>query len=116
MRACSKCLENNWSFKKLDDGFIQATCEMCGYEVQWEKKKQILKENGACVKCSGTIHYHESKFKESKLKKPFYYTGYFRCDKCKTFFHSDEFKVITEKKAAPPSGFKFNSNGELEAV
>lgn len=116
MSNCNKCLENNWSFKKLDDGFIQATCEMCGYEIQWEKKKQTLGDNSPCVKCGGEVKYFESKFKPSKLKKPFYYTGFYRCMKCKTFYMSEEFKVVTGVKAPPPDGYKYTDSGELEPI
>lgn len=116
MRPCEKCLENNWSFKTLDDGWIQATCNMCWHEVEWEKKKQTLQDKAVCVKCGGTIHFQKSKFKESKLLKPYYYTGYFRCDKCKSFYMSDEFKVITGVKAPPPDGYKFNEKGEIVSM
>lgn len=113
MRHCSNCLENNWRFEKADENWIRATCKMCGFEVEWEKKKQTLKEGEKCVKCSGTIHYHESKFKESKLLKPFYYTGYYRCEKCRAFFHSDEFKVVTGVEASLPNGYVYSNNGEI---
>lgn len=39
MKSCDKCLENNWSFKHID-GWIIATCEFCGNEVQFMSKKE----------------------------------------------------------------------------
>lgn len=115
MRHCSNCLENNWSFKKLDDGFIQATCEMCGNEIQWEKKKQKL-DGSPCIKCGGNVQYFDSKFNKKKLLKPFYYTGYHKCLTCKTFYMSDDYKVVTGVKAPPPDGYKYTDCGELEPI
>lgn len=44
MRPCDKCLDNNWRFEKLDGGYIRATCNGCGYEVEWQtKKKQVVR-------------------------------------------------------------------------
>lgn len=38
MRNCSKCLENNWSFEKIEN-IIRATCRLCDYEVEFEARK-----------------------------------------------------------------------------
>lgn len=38
MRACEKCLENNWRFEKIED-VIRATCETCDYEVEFQARK-----------------------------------------------------------------------------
>lgn len=38
MRPCEKCLENNWSFEIIE-GFVRATCNLCGYEVEFLTKK-----------------------------------------------------------------------------
>lgn len=42
MRACNKCLENNWTYEKVDD-YINATCQNCGYEVSFEARKKRKK-------------------------------------------------------------------------
>lgn len=42
MRLCQKCLENNWQFEYID-GYIIATCKMCGHEVEFEAKKKVYK-------------------------------------------------------------------------
>ena len=42
-----------------------------------------------CRKCKTPL-----KYKASKLKKKYYYTGYYRCPKCKTIYYSDKFKII----------------------
>lgn len=41
MYNCNRCLENNWSFKKVE-GIITATCTFCSYEVQFSKKKKPI--------------------------------------------------------------------------
>ena len=38
MRPCEKCYENRWKFE-LIDGWVKATCELCGYEVEFETKR-----------------------------------------------------------------------------
>lgn len=42
MYPCKKCFENNWSYEDLPDGYIRATCQMCGYEVEWLRKKERI--------------------------------------------------------------------------
>jgi DNA-directed RNA polymerase subunit M/transcription elongation factor TFIIS len=38
MNFCDKCFEKMWSFEHID-GWIIATCQMCGYEVEFLNKK-----------------------------------------------------------------------------
>jgi DNA-directed RNA polymerase subunit M/transcription elongation factor TFIIS len=38
MRPCEKCLENNWTYEKIEDT-IRATCKLCGYEVEFAARK-----------------------------------------------------------------------------
>ena len=56
MGPCSKCLENQWTFAKLDAVIIEATCKLCGYEVQFQtvklRRKQQRKLTGQAVKFS----------------------------------------------------------------
>ncbi len=39
MHPCKKCLENSWEFRH-EEGWIYATCKICGYEVSFESKKK----------------------------------------------------------------------------
>lgn len=39
MYPCNKCLENSWSFDKIE-GIVKATCNLCGNEVEFEPKKK----------------------------------------------------------------------------
>jgi hypothetical protein len=45
MRPCKKCLENRWSFEKLDTAYIRATCQGCGAEVEWTNDKLQRKKH-----------------------------------------------------------------------
>lgn len=93
MQACKNCLENRWSFEKIED-MIRATCLSCGNDVEWFPEKKLFREGDACKKCGHAILLRQSKFHPKKLKKPYYYTAYFRCPQCRTFYMSDEFKVV----------------------
>lgn len=94
MRPCEQCLENWWTYKKLDDGWTRATCQICGNEVEWEKSKKDWKEGDLCTKCDTPVEFKESKFKPQKLKKPYYFTHYLICPKCKTFYMNDKYKIL----------------------
>lgn len=39
MGPCKQCLEKQWAFAMLDAVTIQATCKLCGYEVQFSPRK-----------------------------------------------------------------------------
>lgn len=45
LKPCDKCFGNNWSFRKLDDSSVRATCESCGNYIEWKQKlsKQLNK-------------------------------------------------------------------------
>lgn len=38
MSVCSKCLENKWNYEYLE-GYIIATCEFCGNQVEFMSRK-----------------------------------------------------------------------------
>ena len=98
MRACEKCLENNWSFQFLD-GLVTATCQQCGNEVIFEAKKKIPvdKEGDLCRHCNTPVVLKTSKFNKKKLKKAYYYTAYLQCPTCKAMYMNDRWKVVNEK-------------------
>ena len=45
MSLCNQCNENNWKFK-FAEGWVTATCEMCGFEVEFEAKKKESQSTG----------------------------------------------------------------------
>lgn len=38
MNACKNCFENNWKYQ-YSEGFIHATCQLCGFEVEFKGRK-----------------------------------------------------------------------------
>lgn len=38
MRPCERCLENSWKYKVVE-GYVIATCLLCGYEMDFPTKK-----------------------------------------------------------------------------
>lgn len=110
MRACLKCQENNWIFKKIEN-LVNATCVGCGYEVEFTAKKPgEISAGDQCRKCEGKIVYKESKFKPSKLLKPYYYLGVYRCLKCKTTYLAEKYKVINKMY----EGKEYQNVGEVK--
>lgn len=50
-----------------------------------------------CLHCDTPVILKESKFKPSKLLKPYYYTAYFKCEGCGTFYMNNKFKILNGK-------------------
>lgn len=98
MRPCEKCLENNWEIKFID-GFIRATCRLCGHEVEFKARTgghedhREYQEGDPCRKCGVSVRVKASKWKEEKRRKPFYYTHIIQCPSCRTIYLQERFKV-----------------------
>lgn len=60
-------------------------------------KIKINNEGDPCRNCGLPVIKRISEFKMKKLKKPYFYTAYYWCGKCKIFYMHDKFKVINEK-------------------
>lgn len=97
MLPCDKCLENSWSFD-ISEGWVKAICKFCNNEVEFETAK---KRNDSewyvgkpCRHCQKPVILKNSPFNPKKLKKAYYYTAYYWCNGCKTFYMSDEFKIV----------------------
>ena len=87
MRPCNKCLENRWSFQH-NEGWIVATCDMCGNEVEFEKReKEKMKEGCLCRKCKKGI------IMKKEAKKKNIYSAYYYCPQCREMYMSDDFKL-----------------------
>ena len=93
MRNCYKCLENDWSFEKIED-IIRATCNQCGYEVEFEakKKKKQKKTGDKCKKCGGVLFYKKCADRPFKKNQTYFYTGLYKCRECGTTYLTDKFK------------------------
>lgn len=58
MLPCQKCLENNWNYQ-VSEGWVKATCNICGNEVEFPTHKNKIK------------HY-EPKIRTPKVKRKTY--------------------------------------------
>lgn len=47
----------------------------------------------SCKHCGGQLLVTKTKRTPQQLRKPYYYTAYYRCAKCHRIYHSDEFKI-----------------------
>lgn len=91
MRSCTRCLENNWSFEKIEN-IIRATCNNCNYEVEFSpKNKRELKQGDPCRNCRTPIELKEPR--NHKPDSPFYYSAYYFCPSCRRMYMAEKFKV-----------------------
>ena len=95
MFHCNNCLENIWEFEKLPDGYIRATCQMCGNEVEWKPQKKKPKPKDKC-KCGNKLVLVDAKITDKKLRKAYYYLAYHKCFKCRRIYYSEKFKVYNK--------------------
>jgi hypothetical protein len=93
MNPCNKCLENNWTFQKLEHPWIRATCTFCSHEVEWETKKKDGREK---CKCGNILILREAKITPKKMRKSYYYTAYKYCQKCRKIYYLEKFKVYNK--------------------
>ena len=68
MRNCYKCLENDWSFEKIED-IIRATCNQCGYEVEFEAKKKKKQKKQEINVRSVVVYYFIRSVQIDHLRK-----------------------------------------------
>ena len=117
MSPCKQCLNNTWDFKKIEN-WIRATCKICGYEVEFsiKEKPRVEKEGDKCRHCGTPVILKASKFKENKLRKPYYYTHTLRCPKCKAIYLRDEYKVSKPPIDLKTATLKVYDDGSLQVV
>lgn len=113
MYPCKICNSNDWKYefkkdKEFPNGEITAICKKCNYYVKFpatkdrKKGKEEMIEGQQCKKCDGKIIKKESKFKEKKLEKGYYFTHYYYCPKCKTMYLSEKFKIFNKPQSEKP--------------
>jgi hypothetical protein len=90
MQPCKKCLENSWTYKNLDTGWVRATCKSCLNEVEWEPKQKNTKER-CCGKFTVLV---EPRITEKKKRKAYYFSKYLYCTKCRKIYYDEQYKVI----------------------
>ena len=86
MRNCSKCLENNWKYEYID-GWIVATCQECGNEVEFPAKKKSFKKNNVPPIISKVGQNKKNGARDKEL-----YNLY--CEKCNTKLRKSNPKML----------------------
>lgn len=94
-KICDKCLNSDWSIK-YNDGYIIMNCNICDNEIIFKAQNKVKMENvgDLCRVCKTPIVLKKSKFNQKKLAKPYYYTAYFYCQKCRRKYMSEKFKIV----------------------
>ena len=59
-------------------------------------KRKITNAGDFCRHCGTPVVLKESKFKESKLLKTYFYSHYFKCEKCKAVYMVEKFKIYSK--------------------
>lgn len=104
MSNCSKCFNNDWRFEKLPDRFVRATCQFCGYEVEWERKIKVpppkpvkpkINQYNECRKCNGKLESKNAKITAKKLKRKYFYSQFYKCIDCKAIYYFPKDQVPT---------------------
>jgi len=86
MYACQKCGENKWKFKFIE-GWVRATCEFCGHEVEFEsKEKEKMHEGDDCRKGDGGIIMVKPVKKKNSV-----YSAFLYCPVCRTIYFSPDY-------------------------
>lgn len=60
------------------------------------RKTKIENEGDLCRNCDNPVIKRISEFNEKKLEKRYFYTAYYWCKKCNTFYMHEKFKVFTD--------------------
>lgn len=94
MRACDKCLENNWAYK-VDEAWITATCNACAHEVTWERRRpaKVEKEGDTCKCMRGKVVRLVLKLTAKKKRKAYYYSECLKCVTCHRMYYFEEHRV-----------------------
>lgn len=95
MRPCEKCFENYWSFEKKE-GFIYATCNMCGHEVSFQAKPVVLRKGCKCG--SKRLILRKAKVTLGKLSKNYYYSHSWMCLDCKRFYLDNRYRIENKQQ------------------
>jgi len=91
MRPCEKCLENEWKYQKIDN-IVRATCQLCGYEVEWEPREQ---SEIRCRTCNG--FRQKFNFKKHKANAKYWFLWGWKCTKCGKIYNDEAAKVFKKE-------------------
>ena len=60
-------------------------------------KRKIIEIGDLCRHCNTPVILKDSKFKESKLKKDYYYSKILYCTNCKAIYLIERYKVTNKQ-------------------
>ena len=93
---CTECGEQSWEVRIVLKRRIALVCKPCDNIQHARLFKTIAGVSSAkrCKECKIPLIKTISKFKESKLKKSYYYTHTDRCPQCRKMYMNEEYKVL----------------------
>jgi hypothetical protein len=59
-------------------------------------KTKVLKSGDLCRRCAKPVILRECVFKDSKLKKPYFFTHALVCTNCRAMYMSEEYKIYKQ--------------------
>ena len=69
------------------------TIDMRKYAEHNSKGKKVREIGDPCKKCGTSVILRATKKRKRKKKTTYYYTHYLWCDKCRTIYFIDKYKV-----------------------
>lgn len=69
-----------------------------------------------CRNCGAKLVIKQTKRTSEQLKKPYYYTAYYFCPKCKRLYHDDKFKIVNHQTSLLSSDSSSVIHDNQEAV
>ncbi len=81
MKNCRQCGHNEFSFKSRGE-FTVVKCKHCGNEFEFLRRKKQVDKSMHCNKCKTKMQRMKVVLTPETLLQPFYYTYFFRCEKC----------------------------------
>jgi hypothetical protein len=117
MRPCEKCLEECWGQFERIDGWVRATCQSCGHEIEWKPFKEfrpshfsqspvkITEEGQMCRRCQTPVVRREHKTPPKYKAGSYYFEHWFACTDrmCNALYMVEDAKVWFD---GPPPTFK----------
>jgi len=93
MRNCNNCLENDWSFERIED-IVRANCNQCSNEVEFAAKKKMESTDDPCRKCEGELYWKTAKLTNKRKRRNYHYCKWLKCKGCGTPYMDDQFKTL----------------------
>ena len=92
---------------------LYSKCSQCGNEIQSEKQKHDSDEE-PCRKCGGKLHWNSSKLTKKRLKRVYHYSKWLKCEKCRTAYFNDEYRIYHDKVQPITLSVDFSCGSEFQ--